>query len=261
MPPRQLEYIYRDAGTQTGDQTRETVREKVDSIIGLMRNYRWNIATFLLHFCTAQFPIPGTRAHTPQARTSKLWDAIFHTPALTKILLEHHGELGDLHVKPLLRCIGVEIEALISHRFGSFNPKQTVADLKLNTAIQDLQSQAPMLWRFLCGMVEQRASHDVRTIDSPHLMMICAILTYTRAPRKSTWLQGILSVYLYSMGVKRRCISLLNGFGVTLSYKVLNNFMKDIEEKAKVRQMKVSIVALADIYRMTSRPGRMDTGH
>jgi hypothetical protein len=116
----------------------------VDSIIGLMRNYRWNIATFLLHFCTAQFPIPGTGAHTP-ARTSKLWDAIFHTLALTKILLEHHGELGDLHVKPLLRCIGLEIEALISHRFGPFNPEQTVADLKLNTAIQDLQSQAPML--------------------------------------------------------------------------------------------------------------------
>ena len=127
------------------------------------------------------------------------------------------------------------MEALINHRFGPFNPEQTVAELKLDTAIQDLRSQVPVLWGFLCGMVEQRAGHDVRTVDgSPHIMMICAILTYTRAPRKSTWLQGILSIYLYSMGVKRRCISLLNGFGVTLSYKVLNNFMADIERKAKV---------------------------
>ena len=93
----------------------------------------------------------------------------------------------DLHVKPLLRCIEVELEALISHRFGPFNPEQTVADLKLNTAIHDVQSQAPMLWRLLCGMVEQRASHDVRTVDSAPLMMICAVLTYTRAPRKSTF--------------------------------------------------------------------------
>ena len=111
MPPRQ----YHDAGIQTiGDQARKTVLEKVDSIIWLIGNYKWNIATFLLHFCTAQSP--------EQARTSKLWDAIFHTPALTEILLEHHGELGDLHVKPFLRCIEVELEAPISHRFGPFNP-------------------------------------------------------------------------------------------------------------------------------------------
>jgi hypothetical protein len=94
-------------------------------------------ATFL--YC------PVSDSRNRGSYTSKLWDAIFHTLALTKILLEHHGELGDLHVKPLLRCIGLEIEALISHRFGPFNPEQTVADLKLNTAIQDLQSQAPML--------------------------------------------------------------------------------------------------------------------
>ena len=93
------------------------------------------------------------------------------------------------------------MEALISHRFGTFDPKQTVADLKLDTAVQDVQSQAPLLWRFLCGMVEQRAGNDVRDVETcPHLIMICAILTYTRAPRKSTWLQGILSIYLYSMG-------------------------------------------------------------
>jgi hypothetical protein len=199
------------------------------------------MATFLLHYCTAQSPIPGKRAHTPQTRTSNLWDAIFHTPALTDVLLEHRGKLGDLHLKPLLRCIGVEIEALINNHFGAFNPKQTVADLKLDRVVQEVASQAPELWRFLCGMVEQRASHDIRKLDaSPHLLMICAILTYTRAPRKSTWLQGVLSVYLYSMGVKRRCISLLNGFGVTVSYKVLNNFMVDIEEKAKVCHIKKS---------------------
>jgi hypothetical protein len=140
MPPG----TYRDAETQTAelsstheDQTRSTVREKVDSILGLMHDFKWNITTFLLHFCTAENPRAG--AHTPQKRTSKLWDAIFHTPALTKVLLEHRGELGELHVKPLLRCIEVEVEALIDHRFGTFNPKQTVAELKLDTAIRDVQ--------------------------------------------------------------------------------------------------------------------------
>jgi hypothetical protein len=124
----------------------------------------------------------------------------------------------------------------------SIDPKQTVAELKLDTrGIRDAQSQAPMLWKFLCGMVEQQAGHDTRDVEAyPHLMMICAILTYTRAPRRSTWLQGVLGNYLYSMGVKRRCISIL---GVTLSYKVLSNFMADIEEKVKVCQIKVSIVA------------------
>jgi hypothetical protein len=49
-----------------------------------------------------------------------------------------------------------------------------------------------MLWRFLRGIVEQRAGHDIRDVEAcPRLMMICAILTYTRTPRKSSWLQGI----------------------------------------------------------------------
>lgn len=55
---------------------------------------------------------------------------------------------------------------IINHHFGPFNPKQNVADLKLDTVVQDLQNKVSVLWRLLCGTVEQRAGHDVRTVDS-----------------------------------------------------------------------------------------------
>jgi hypothetical protein len=197
---------------------------------------------FLKHYVTACSSFGGD---TPERRANKLWEAIFEQPEVESQLLGcGNGKLGRLHREPLRRRIEEEMEGLISGRLGKFEAKVPVEQLQLDTIVADVQRQAPTLWGFLVELVQQRSYATTRDIR-PHnssLFMACAILINVRAPKASYRFQAALGVHLYNMGVKRRVITLLHGLGVTISYPMLNNIRKDLEEVCRVCNSTVEVL-------------------
>lgn len=237
---------YRDQGTQTDPEPpdeQESIailspRDRVDWIVKYLREkHRWSPRKFLKHYVTEGSLLGG---ESPETRARRLAEAIFEQPEVEEALLVQcaQGPLQRLLSEPLSQRIQRELEALINGRLGSFRAEQPVEELQLERLVEDIQSQAPILWQFLVGLVEQRNYREARDISDSHsmILMICGILAHARAPRKSTWFQALLGIHLYSMGVKRRCISVLANLGVTLSYDRINRLRAELEEHGRVSE-------------------------
>jgi hypothetical protein len=187
----------------------------------------------------------------PETRARRLAEAIFEQPKVEEALLVQcaQGPLPRLLSEPLSCRIQRELEALIGGRLGSFRAEQPIEDLQLEQLTQDIQSQAPILWKFLIGLIEQRSHRETRDISDSYdkILMICGILAHARAPRMSTWFQALLGVHLYSMGLKRRCISVLASLGVTLSYDRINKIRSELEEHGNVCKGMIPCLAPATL--------------
>ena len=93
-----------------------------------------------------------------------------------------------------------------------------------------------MLWHFLLVLIQQRLhanSHNITPYYSK-LFMICAILTNIQAPSSSIKFQTALSLHLYNIGIKRRCLAVLHDLSVTASYTAVLKVQKEIKGVSKV---------------------------
>jgi hypothetical protein len=66
------------------------------------------------------------------------------------------------------------------------------------------------------------------------LFLICMMLAHAKAPRKHNSFHMLLGIHLHSMGVKRRTINLLAGFGITVSYQTIIAYTDSLAKIAAV---------------------------
>ena len=242
MPPAQKRKKSGQKTPPTRDSSHKraeklTDSQKLASVLELLQEYRLTVGELLKLYCTDD--MQGHPRGTAQTRTKRMWNWLFLDDrlGLNQVLLDCGGELGDLHSVPLSRKLTGELEGLLSNRLGGFSVEKPVHELQLGVIKGWVQQAAPCLWGFLLGLVNQRNSQEVRSTNfSSRLLAICAMLCFARAPRKGSLLQAVLGIYFYSMGVKRRVISLLYGLGVSVSYRELRGYFNDLQPICSVRE-------------------------
>ena len=223
------------------DASKESARglndsQKLEKVLQLLREYRWSPGDFMKHYCTTD--LEG--AYNTQLRTKKMWNWVFLDKKLgfNQVLLKCKEDLGDLHFQPLQEKVASEIEELVNGQLGNFSVETPIEGLQLHTIKNWVRNTAPYLWDFLHGLVHQRNYLPIRDIDfSTRLVSICAILCFTRAPRKGSFLPSALGLYFHSMGVKRRVITLLHRLGITVSYKVVRSLYSTLVPHCQVSRV------------------------
>jgi hypothetical protein len=109
--------------------------------------------------------------------------------------------------------------------------------MNVTQAVQELQTIAPTLWKTIDTlMAPTRNNYERHKEPFEHrAVYICAMLCYSRANVNSNFLPRLLGLYLYGSGVKRRCLSVLSGYGVCPSYHTLAREMQRLSDIAKER--------------------------
>src|SRR6267378_1237702 len=143
----------------------------------------------------------------------------------------------------LPRIYQAELDAIFeTTAFGRFNTcdwsveNPSMATKALQSLGPTVETQAPLLTSFLRALSSQKHKHVDRRqigIGAPQLMII-NILGHCRQRNTATNIPSILGLYLLRGGLRRRCLDTLNHFGIIVSYKVLLQKQKEIQDQAVV---------------------------
>jgi hypothetical protein len=173
--------------------------------------------------------------NTATFRAHKLADTILEKDDILQ--LQKHKTLGriGLFSAAQIRKEMAQLESVDGY-FGAYKHRDNIEDMDFQMAIQQLERQAPCLLALLDAlMIPRRVRQDQKEREplSGRVALVTAILCFCRGRSASNNLQRTLGIYLYSMGVKRRVISVLHGLGVCESYRTINRENHAIAERAQ----------------------------
>ena len=201
-------------------------RERVDMVLGdIYKKHRWTIKDLLFHMVTAE---PTKKwAKSTLARSVTLSDAIYKQPDVTAKLSRASSNIHTFGNTALANRIRAELSSLSKPEagLGSFDPEMDIADLDISSLIERLRETAPELWQLLCATMkpqDPRSPRDPAVANRGEILMISSILAHARTPIISNNLQSLIGIHLHSLGLQRRSLSVLAGFGITTSYWAIN---------------------------------------
>lgn len=213
-------------------------RERVDKILlDLHQEHRWTIKDLLYYMVTEDSSEKW--APTPEKRAKDISTAIFERPEVLNALSRASNQNPGLQISSTICGLQKELQHLsLQLELGKFDANVDPKDMDMSGLVSRVNDCAPLLWRLLQALTENpeyvnRGRSSVRNPDGA-LLMICAILAHQYAPRRCNSFQMILGLHLHSMGVKRRTINLLSGFGLALTYNTIINHMNDIAKIGEV---------------------------
>jgi hypothetical protein len=162
--------------------------------------------------------------NTATFRAHKLADTILEEDDILQLQeRERLGQIGLFSVVQIRKEMA-QLESTDGY-FGAYKHRDNIEDMEFQMATQQLQKQAPCLLALLDAlMIPRRVRQNQKERDplSGRVVLITAMLCFSRGRSTSNNLQRTIGLYLYSMGVKRRVISVLHGLGVCESYKTIN---------------------------------------
>ena len=221
------------ASTATRHKT-WTDRERVDDIMQyIRRKHKMSVNQFVRAYATAINDRGGQNTATFRAR--KLADMILEDGDILQ--LQKHKNLGrvGLFSAAQIRKEMVQLESVDGY-FGAYKHRDNIEDMDFQMAIQQLERQAPCLLALLDTLIiPRRVRQDQKEREplSGRVALITAILCFSRGRSTSNNLQRTLGLYFYSMGVKRRVISVLHGLGICESYRTINRENHAMAERAQ----------------------------
>ncbi len=211
-----------------------TDRERVDDIMRYIRQkHKMSVNQFVRAYATTINDRGGQ--NTATFRAHKLADTILEDDDILQ--LQNHKNLGRVGLFSVaqIRKEMVQLESVDGY-FGAYKHRDNIEDMGFQMAIQQLERQAPCLLALLDALIiPRRVRQDQKEREplSGRVALITAILCFSRGRSTSNNLQRTLGLYFYSMGVKRRVISVLHGLGVCESYRTINRENRAIAERAQ----------------------------
>jgi hypothetical protein len=121
---------------------------------------------------------------------------------------------------------------------GKFNIHTLLKDLNLLKMTVKTRETTPSFWQFLNRLATTHHHHGqnhqtTKTFDG-EFVTICAIIAHYQASQTSNNFQILLGMHLHLMGVKQQVISLLDGLGLTMSYKTTIEYVDQVATLAQV---------------------------
>jgi hypothetical protein len=214
-------------------------RERIDRIIKYLEvRHGWSIKDVIRAYVT-EHPVKKG-GHTTAQRAKNLSNWIYGQPEVVEQLQDIPSGFREAENNSLVQRLRLELNKLEDQSsgkgaLGRFDSNMPVDQINLDSIAQQVQEAVPELWALLSKLVTaKKDSGRNPSADNSPLVMIIAIMTYTRAPILCNRLQSLLGVYLHSAGVKRRVLSVLNGLGITTSYTTTQAHREKLAEVGKV---------------------------
>jgi len=228
-----------DSDSEDGD-TRARARDTkitaadqraIKEIVEIFRRRGWGFADFLCVYMRS-----GER---PGRRVGGVRNAV-KDPEVCEIAgLPRDDVVPDgANLLPMLRK---EFKHLIGKPgFSTYDPAAPVDTLPpASTGLKSIEKFAPIWYHVLNDLLTpERGSEPGRKRQKTRplqrkLLGITAIVCNTRRPRKASYFQQSLGVYLSSSGVKKRVLEVLHGMGICASYQVSNAAYSKVAEAQK----------------------------
>jgi len=204
----------------------------------LQVRHRWSLKHVICAY-TTEHPVEKG-AHTTAQRAKNLSDWIYGQPKVVEQLQDLPSGLREAEKNSLVRRLRLELDKLEDQSngkgaLGKFDSNTPVDQINLGFIAQQIQEAAPELWTLMSKLLAAKkdSGRDPSCYNS-RLVMIIAIMAYTRTPILCNHLQSLLGIYLHSTGVKRRVLSVLNGLGITTSYSTIQVQRENLAEVGKV---------------------------
>lgn len=222
--------------------------DRFDSVLKFMwSKHRWSINHLLHHMVTAESEKPYSRSI--KTRVKRLSDAIAQE-RVTEQLTLHSDLFRDVfQISSVVSRLQVEINRLGSDiGLGNFNPEIPVHGLDIPHIYNRIQETAPELCKLLFGLLEPKhhSTRDRVKASQGPITIITACILYANAPKTKDNFPVLLGVYLHSMGVKRRILSVLAGLGLIPSYQTIMRKRAELTEIGKV--IPLSCVLISFLY-------------
>ena len=203
----------------------------------LNEKHRWSIKDLVYYMVTAK-PVKKY-GMTCLARAKTLSDGIYQREEVVEQLARASSDIRTVGNAALADRIRGELRSVSkpSVGLGGFDSEADITKLDIPALAERVEKAAPELWQLLRAFMEPQdaRSHRDTVIEyQGSMVMICSILAHARAPKTSNNLPMLLGLYLHSMGVKRRAISVLAGLGITSSYRTVNNRRGELADIGKV---------------------------
>ena len=199
----------------------------------MREGFRWSIRDFLRAFTTAE--AEAVHQVDSQKRAQIVAEEVLGSKYIVDMTPNCTIYGAELFSVTQLRH---ELAALVDDNglFGEFEEKDPIEDMDINGVADYLDSKAPKLSSLLKALMVPQSSRPSRPMRGPitgKSVLITSILCNSHARNSSNCLQRKIGIYLHSMGVKRRVISTLAGFGVCETYKTINEENHQIAARAK----------------------------
>lgn len=212
-------------------------KRKLEQFIEFLRDAGWSFQRFL-------------RVWAGEYKSSKsieLDHRLYHTTQQRRQQISSFAEYlrpRDQSRDQLVDEIVDEVQEL--HRadplFGRWDPKGDIESIDYGHGIATIKRRAPgwyaLMIRLLSNQRAHRKSYTANTDVAlkglnNRLLWITSMVCYSRARETSNLLPALLTTYLMSSGLKRRCISLLSGLGITYSYDRGNDMLGMVAAEAR----------------------------
>jgi hypothetical protein len=108
--------------------------------------------------------------------------------------------------------------------------------MDFNEAVDEVRSNAPNLTQIVTIASESRWGRREKEPSSVPLTLIASILSTRRAKKSGNFLARNLGVYMYTSGVSRRVISILQELGVIDCYRTILRTVQGIAANTEGRQ-------------------------
>jgi hypothetical protein len=224
-----------------------TACERVEFILWqIYDQHRWSIKDLLRHIVTEESSVS---APTKDTRINNLSSAVLDQEDVIRAILYKAPSDRRLILMEIVAEVFVkEIDQLYTvPGLGKFNVNTAPKELNIHNITSRAKEVAPSLWQFLNRLVTTRyhgQTYPATKSFSGEFVAICAIMAHYRARQTSNSFQILLGVYLHSMGVKRRVISLLKGLGLTMSYTTVIDY---VDQVATLSQVSITTIYIEKI--------------
>lgn len=167
-----------------------------------------------------------------QRKATQILDLLWQEENGLLRLLEKTKSFKERVIKSTVKVIHSELDVLNTKVkvFGRFDPAMNPEEFDLQDVFRGITEHAPNIFQLLHHAAKNRRRQDQEEHD-PHgrIVTIVSMLGLGRARTTSNFFSRTLGLYLYTAGVPRRALTLLNNLGVTDSYNSIRRVVKTIK--------------------------------
>jgi hypothetical protein len=171
-----------------------------------------------------------------QKKAKKILDLIWQDENELLPLFENTESFKERVVKSTVKIIRSELQVLNKKvkAFGRFDPTANPEELDLQGVIGSIKEHARNTFQLLHHAAEnQRRDKYKRHDNHGRVLTLVSILSLGRAQTTSNSFGRILGLYLYTAGVPRRALTLLNNLGITDSYLSIRRAVATIKQSSQ----------------------------
>ena len=219
------------ADIPSASRTKTSKEEKVDIVKDLLQKWGWSFQTLVFEYLESR---NGHRGNRKKKKVRDLLVALLEDKEIQEELVDTPNTHTTL-VTCTIRCIRKQHRQLqLQHGpFNTWTPDMEFKDVDLENAAKFVQQYGPLLFQLIEGISAPNREERSRDPHGGRTAIVASIFLLGFARNSANGFARLLGLHLQALGVKRRVLSFLHGFGLIDSYKTLNTKKLGLADRSK----------------------------